>query len=180
LGLAIAKSLAEVHGGTLSASSAGLLHGATLTLTLPARKRPPSAPPSAYTKPLHAIDVLLVDDDVRVREALAILLQRAGANVYSAGSAELARGLLVTQKPDVIVCDIAMPAEDGYAFIRHLRTTGCDVRAIALTALSTHDDVQRSLASGFDRHLGKPINIERLIASISELHGSSASLSHIT
>jgi CheY-like chemotaxis protein len=113
--------------------------------------------------------VLIIDDDQRVRDALALLLGRAGAVVDTAASAEVARTRIAQGGPDAVVCDIAMPVEDGHSFIRGLRAAGNDLAAIALTAYATESDVACSLAAGFDRHLAKPIDVERLVTNIEEL-----------
>jgi two-component system CheB/CheR fusion protein len=111
----------------------------------------------------------VIDDDQRVREALAVLLHRAGADVETADSAEAGRARIAQRGPEALVCDIAMPGEDGYSFMRAVRASGNGVPAIALTAHASEADVARALAAGFDRHLPKPIDFEWLVASIDEL-----------
>jgi CheY-like chemotaxis protein len=123
----------------------------------------------ARTPGLGHARVLVIDDDPRVREALALLLDRAGAVVDTAGSAAAARARIACCAPDAMVCDIAMPIEDGYSFIRGVRASGADIAAIALTAHATETDIERALAAGFDRHLAKPIEFESLVANIDEL-----------
>jgi len=121
---------------------------------------------------LDRIRVLVVDDDRRVRDALAILLGRAGAIVETAESAAMARVRVAEVVPDALVCDIAMPDEDGYSLGRTLREGSARVRTIPLIALTAHaatSDGQRALASGFDLHLAKPIDLELLVASIHDL-----------
>jgi signal transduction histidine kinase/CheY-like chemotaxis protein len=175
LGLAIAKQLVELHRGTIVASSDGPGHGTTLTVVLPAvasRRAAPASHRVGYAPGLDHARVLVIDDDPRVREALAVLLDRAGAVVDTADSAAMARVRIADCPPDALVCDIAMPVEDGYSFIRGLRGSGGDIAAIALTAHATETDVSRSLAAGFDRHLAKPVEFERLVASIAELVGA--------
>ena len=172
LGLAIAKQLVELHHGTLAASGAGPGRGTTLTVVLPAAPARRTAPAShrvARPSDLDHARVLVIDDDPRVREALALLLDRAGAVVDTADSAAAARARILCCAPDVLVCDIAMPVEDGYSFIRGLRETGADIAAIALTAHATETDISRALAAGFDRHLAKPIEFDSLVANIDEL-----------
>lgn len=172
LGLAIAKQLVELHHGTLAASSAGPGRGTTLTLVLPAAPVRRTATPShdvARTPGLGHARVLVIDDDPRVREALALLLGRAGAVVDTADSAAAARARIACCAPDALVCDIAMPIEDGYSFIRGVRASGADIAAIALTAHATATDIERALAAGFDRHLAKPIELDSLVANIDEL-----------
>jgi signal transduction histidine kinase/ActR/RegA family two-component response regulator len=170
LGLAIAKRLVELHGGTLVASSAGAGLGATLTVTLPEATAAGATPALIRRTPvLGRMRVLVIDDDHRVLEALAVLLDRAGAEVETAESAAVGRARIERRAPEAVVCDIAMPGEDGYSFISRLRASGNDVVAIALTAHATEADARRALAAGFDCHLAKPIDIERLVANIDQL-----------
>ena len=174
LGLAVAKQLVELHHGTIAAASAGPGRGTTVTVVLPAaavrrRATPSRGLPRERGRSLGRARVLVIDDDPRVREALALLLDRAGAVVDSAESAAAARARIACCAPDALVCDIAMPVEDGYSFIRGLRASGGDIAAIALTAHATEADVERALTAGFDRHLAKPIEFERLVANIDEL-----------
>lgn len=176
LGLAISKQLVELHAGTLVATSEGRGHGTTLTIVLPASER--SLPTYAVGAPSMArlgdLRIMVVDDDHRVRAALALLLDRAGAVVATAESAAAARIQLQTFTPNLVVCDLAMPDEDGYRFIQALRATGNAVPAIALTAHAMPTDVARALAAGFDVHLAKPIDFEHLVSKIDELLHSPA------
>jgi signal transduction histidine kinase/ActR/RegA family two-component response regulator len=170
LGLAISRQLVQLHGGTLVAASPGPGKGATMTIRLPlSRKRLRAETPRPGGRPVRALEdkhVLVVDDDPRVRDALVLLLQRAGATVEPADSAANARKLIHRRTPDVIVCDIAMPLEDGYGFIRSLRASGIRIPAIALTALALEVDANRATEAGFNLHLAKPVNFERLVSSI--------------
>ncbi|MBA3461544.1 MAG: response regulator [Deltaproteobacteria bacterium] len=172
LGLAIVKQLVELHSGTVTGTSEGHGRGATFSVTLPASgaSRAASPPVGVPLIPgLAGVRVLVVDDDPRVREALAHLLARAGAAVDAAGSSAEARERITAQAPSVIVCDIAMPGEDGYSFVRSLRGGGSGVPVIALTAHARDADAKRALAAGFDRHLAKPIDFDVLLASVHEL-----------
>ena len=171
LGLAIAKQLAALHGGGLSATSAGPGQGATFTLTLPCvgRHRPAVAKPQPRRASLPRVRVLVVDDDWRVREALALLLERAGAIVETAESAAIARAKIAAQTPAVLVSDIAMPGENGYQFLQKLRAEGCAIPAIALTAHATRSDIERARAAGYEIHLAKPVDFDKLVARIDEL-----------
>jgi signal transduction histidine kinase/CheY-like chemotaxis protein len=171
LGLAIARQIVELHHGTIEASSPGHGHGATFTLTLPDGRRTHSlASPPGIVRPLRLdrIRVLVIDDDPRVRDALALLLDRAGAVVETAESAEVARAC-IAHGPEALVCDIGMPGEDGYGFIRKLRAGGSETPAIAVTAHATAEDAQRSLDAGFDLHIAKPIDMDLLVATIQSL-----------
>jgi signal transduction histidine kinase/ActR/RegA family two-component response regulator len=176
LGLAITKQLVGLHDGTLSAESPGPGRGSTFTVWLPLANRRSSTPvPGPPPEPARRLDgrsVLLVDDESRVREALELLLQRAGASVVVASSAEEARLVLTRHVPDLLVCDISMPAEDGYTFVRALRSTdgrASGIPAIALSAYASERDRERAAAAGFDAHLAKPIEAAALIAAIDHL-----------
>jgi len=173
LGLAIAHELVHLHDGELVAVSRGLGHGATFIVRLPfAMRRAVSTPvgtPAAVPPPrLEGIRILVVDDDERLRSALITLLQRTGAVVESAESANDARSKVRKFSPDVLVCDIAMPGEDGYSFIRKLRddSRGKAVAALALTAYASERDRKQAAEAGFDRHIAKPVEFERLVTSI--------------
>jgi signal transduction histidine kinase/ActR/RegA family two-component response regulator len=172
LGLTISKHLVDLHRGTLIATSRGLGLGARFTMTLPAAGNPRApSPPVAVTQTarLDGARVLVIDDDARVREALGLLLGRAGVLVDTADSGAMGRARIAALAPDAVICDIAMPGEDGYSFARRLRASGDSVPAIAHTGYATQLDAERALEAGFDVHLPKPISFERLVESLGEL-----------
>jgi two-component system CheB/CheR fusion protein len=186
LGLAIVRHLIEQHDGTVHAESPGPGKGASFSVRLPLMKvrRESDAPISTsaglgdaersrdYAQ-VKGMRVLVVDDDLATREAVADMLKEMGAQVKVADSAAQAMSVVGAFRPRVLLCDIAMPGEDGYAFIRKLRARGMDgggnTPALALTALGTDDDRRRSLAAGFQMHLTKPVDIERLSRAVVEL-----------
>jgi PAS domain S-box-containing protein len=189
LGLAIARELAQLHGGTLEARSEGAGRGATFILqvprsvvrSLPADLDRDGAPVSA-AKPLfpalNGVRVLMVDDDSGTREVTEAVLRSAGANVWAASSAPEARIALTLHRPDVLVADVGMPLEDGYSLIRSVRALpaagGGSIPAIALTALAGSEDRRRALDAGFQVHLAKPIEPRSLIVAILELTAARA------
>jgi len=181
LGLAIVRHLVERHGGSVTAESEGMGRGATFTVQLPLLGREASVPAVAVVaaaatpaaRSLGGIRALVVDDEPDAREAVATVLARAGANVTAVGSAAEALAALERAVPDVLLSDIAMPDEDGYALIRRVRTLplargGC-VPAVAVTAYATLEDRRRALQAGFQAHLPKPLDAARLIATVVEL-----------
>jgi signal transduction histidine kinase/ActR/RegA family two-component response regulator len=190
LGLALVKHLIEMHGGRIVAASDGIGRGAEFSVSLPAQIA--AAEPAAETRSaLHeqhlpfAIDatpsptqlarlpglrLLVVDDDADVRSVLEQLLAEEGAQVRAAASVVEAMNALRTSRVDVVLSDIGMPDMDGYALARAVRAmaqsgsaTPASTPMIALTAFSRAEDERRALDNGFNAHLGKPIDIERLI-----------------
>jgi two-component system CheB/CheR fusion protein len=113
---------------------------------------------------LRGVRVLVVDDDPGGREAVAEMLGGMGAEVRASGSASDAMQTFEGFRPEVLVCDIAMPGEDGYSLIRRVRALGAarggDVPAVALTALAEAGDRRRALAAGFQNYLTKPVDID--------------------
>ena len=180
LGLAIVHHLVELHGGSVEALSDGEGRGATFVVTLPlatrhdeqlARSSGAAAVEEARAAEvpcsLEGLRVLLVEDEVDAREALSAIVSQAGATVAAVGTAGEALGRLVSWRPDVLVCDIGLPAEDGYALIRKVRALrpdqGGDVPAVALTAYARASDRARALAAGFQVHLAKPLEPDQLL-----------------
>ena len=191
LGLAIARHLVELHGGTIAVESGGAGRGSIFTVRLPIRatapiETAPATPPRARAgvavteASLRGLRVLAVDDDPDARGLLSVMLQRYGAEPVLAASANEAMRLLRATKPDVLVSDIGMPEEDGYALVARIRALGpadplAHLPAIALTAYARPEERTRALEAGFDRHVAKPVESEELAAAIAEAAGRAAS-----
>ncbi|HUR33472.1 MAG TPA: ATP-binding protein [Vicinamibacterales bacterium] len=178
LGLAIVHDLVALHGGSVRAESAGEGQGATFVVRLPAvapQAGPagwPAAPVAGLS--LNGARVLLVDDDADTRDVLKTLLEAAGADVMASASAGETRRLFARSHPDLLIADIGMPDEDGYALIasiRQMETGTSHVPAIALTARTRPEDVEEALAAGFQLHLSKPVDSRRLVESVASLVG---------
>jgi PAS domain S-box-containing protein len=186
LGLAIARYLTEAHGGTIAAESPGLGQGATFTVTLPLMANPADTPHNhglmLNTPSLAGVQILAVDDDADCRELIDSVLSVYGAEVLTAGSAQEALKHFHKFEPDVLISDLGMPQLDGYSLLRQIRTLSVNGRelipAIALTAYSREEDFEKSLAAGFQRHVTKPIEIDILIRTITELIHPRAKLGH--
>jgi len=182
LGLAIAKQLAELHGGTVTAHSQGPNQGATFVVRLPlprvvvahASMQVAAAAPGngdADAALLRGLTLLLVEDDVESRQALVVLLGRAGLKVVEAGTAAAALESFDASPPDLIVSDISLPGEDGYALIRRIRARevqsgSVPVPAVALTAYAGEGDRRMALEAGYQQHVGKPIGPDELLVEL--------------
>lgn len=164
LGLAIVRHLVELHGGRITAQSDGAGRGSMFTVELPAMRTRESRPARAAEGDLPSLEgmtVLVIDDEAMTRDVIAAILRRAHANVIAAGSTRSALEALTDVRPHVILCDIAMPGEDGYAFLRIMRAHGSDaahIPVIALTAFGRPEDREKALSSGFDAYLKKPVD----------------------
>ncbi|HEX8434704.1 hybrid sensor histidine kinase/response regulator, partial [Archangium sp.] len=183
LGLAIVRHLVELHGGTVHAHSEGEGRGARFTVRLPlAGTRVTGAGSSRATPALRVtplpeelpdlsgVHVLVVDDEVNTRELLRVVLEERGARVTVAASAAEAFECLMREPPDMLVSDIGMPGEDGYALIRRVRALrreqGGQVPAAALTAFTRLEDRTRALVAGFQVHVPKPVEPAELVMAI--------------
>jgi PAS domain S-box-containing protein len=162
LGLAIVRHIVEAHGGSAHAHSEGLGKGSTFTIRMPAGRAPHATDdePDGELGTLRGRRVLAVDDDESTQELVATMLLMYGVSVRTAGRAGQAFDILSSWRPDVLLADLAMPGEDGYALVRRVRAMPSplgSIPAVALTAYTDPQSVQNAFAAGFDAHLGKPL-----------------------
>jgi PAS domain S-box-containing protein len=199
LGLSIARTLVEAHGGTIQAESEGEGQGAKFTVTLPVmavsgvtspesqdavddlRKVLSNEEAGDQEQPeadwesniLDGIRVLAVDDQPDTRDLIAFVLSRCGAVVTACSSAAAALEAVQECKPDVLVSDIGMPGEDGYSLMQRIRALkaedGGRIPAIALTGFAGDADVLKARSAGYQVHLTKPIELRQLVATIARL-----------
>lgn len=195
LGLAIVRHLVEMHGGTVRAESEGENRGATFTVTLPLRAihhqeqevpEPQHLEPSVTTPDLafncppdlKGVRVLVVDDEEDARKLLTAVLEQCDASIRTCASVAEALDEIKEWEPDVLVSDIEMPGEDGYALVRKVRELeaeqGGQLPAVALTAHARVEDRMRVLSSGYQMHVSKPVEPAELAVVIASLAGRAA------
>ncbi|BBD69241.1 multi-sensor hybrid histidine kinase [Nostoc commune NIES-4072] len=181
LGLAIVRHLVELHGGTVQVDSAGEGQGAIFNVRFPLMKaqsysqkvQEDSSLLTFNTSPLTGIRLLIVDDDEDIRDFLGFVLEQAGAEVCIVTSAIEALQAVEQSPPDILLSDIGMPEMDGYMLIRQIRAMlpeqGGKILALALSAYAGEVNRQQALAAGFQQHVAKPIDPDRLIAVILDI-----------
>ncbi len=186
LGLAIVKQLIELHGGSVRAQSDGEGQGATFTVCLPlggVLPQPEGQPhrqdvpqeekrPAPPTNCLVGLRVLVIDDEADARTLARHVLEQSGASVITSSSAKEALAFLQSSNFDVLVCDIGMPEQDGYSFIRNVRALSTPKRtipAVALTAYARSEDSTKALSAGFQKHLAKPVDPGGLVTMVASL-----------
>jgi CheY-like chemotaxis protein len=183
LGLALVKHLVELHGGAVRASSAGPGQGATFVVELPlmppVAAGTPAPPahrllrPASLTDRLAGKRLLIADDEPDTLDLFGRIFTDEGAAISLARSAAEALEVFATARPDVIVCDIEMPGEDGYSFIRKIRARspedGGGTPAVAVTAYGSVDDRIRVLAAGYQMHVAKPVDPVELVTVVASV-----------
>jgi PAS domain S-box-containing protein len=184
LGLALVKSLVELHGGNVKASSEGEGQGSTFVVSLPLTAvfhddiepiltPAPATAASGSLPDLSDFHVLVIDDEADARDLIQHILKKCNATVTMAASAVEGIAAVKQHRPDMILSDIGMPVEDGYEFLAKLRqlsdAEGGDTPAVALTAFARSEDRRRALMAGFQMHLPKPIEAAELMAVASNV-----------
>ena len=184
LGLAITRHLVEMHGGTIEAHSRGLGAGATFVVTIPTQaettqllvddsNEPFAAEQEDAPPNLHGLRILTIDDEAGTRDMVRATLETWGARVMTARSVREGLNAFDAWKPDVLICDIGMPDEDGYSFISKVRSAdgGAHVPAIALTGYVRKEERTRALESGYQMFLPKPVEAMRLASVVASVSG---------
>ncbi|MBD3884554.1 PAS domain-containing protein [Phormidium tenue FACHB-886] len=192
LGLAIVRHIVELHGGTVRAESPGEGQGTTVTVSLPLHSTPPEVTlpsnlettaeePSEYINQevlsLVGLHILVVDDEVAILDLMKYILETVGAEVETVTSVREAIEALTGEpsRYDVLLADIGMPDEDGFALIRQVRAldaeAGGQIPAAAITAYVSDREQQQAIDAGFQMHMAKPINPVQLIQMVANLGG---------
>lgn len=183
LGLAIVRQIAELHGGTVFAESAGEGKGATFTVRLPLLNNEnlvmsdqsnldSSSLPDASSLPLAGCKILVVDDEPDSRDFITFVLEQEGAEVIAIPAAIEALQFIEHTQPNLLISDIGMPDMDGYMLLRQVRMLpqeqGRQIPAIALTAYAGEVNQQQAIAAGFQQHISKPVDPEKLLKAIAQ------------
>ncbi len=172
IGLTVVRSLVELHGGTVNATSPGLGLGSEFSVVIPLMANPPLEIPAMSNEQLEApgrsLRIVLIDDNVDANDSLNAVLRVMGHEVSTAFDGKAGFELVRDTHPQLVVCDIGLPGMDGYQIITRLRETvkGPMPYMIAVTGYGQPEDRARALASGFDHHLTKPVDVEELLRLI--------------
>ncbi|WP_436229520.1 response regulator [Caballeronia sp. LjRoot29] len=179
IGLAIAKSIIDLHGGSIVSRSDGIGLGSELVVTLPRLRQSEQvddARPAAIAlienreaARLQGVKILVVEDNLDALDALAAVFETEGAVVTQADSPNAARSLLALHRFDVLTSDVGMPGEDGYALMRWIRSVRIATPSVAITAFTRPEDEARAINSGFDRYHPKPIHPNILLELVKSL-----------
>lgn len=172
LGLSIVRHIIELHGGKVHAWSEGPGHGSTFTVHLPVRAIQHDELPRPGQPSLSGVKVLVVDDDADARQVVSATLSDCGAETMTAESAREAMQVLEEFRPDVLVSDISMPGEDGYALIRRVRASGptlSELPAVALSGFAHPEERRRALTAGYHSFVPKPVEVAELTSVVRSL-----------
>ena len=181
IGLTVVRKVIEMHGGTTEAHSSGLGQGSEFIVRLPAL-RWPARPAKIYAtksaQPVQTWRVLVVDDNADSADSIAAILETSGHEVQVAYSAQKALEMAVEHQPDIVLLDIGLPDMDGYEVAKQLRQTPelKEMRLIAITGYGQQSDRERSREAGFDEHMVKPVEwqkLEELLTSLMKRRRSS-------
>jgi CheY-like chemotaxis protein len=171
VGLALARSLAELHGGSIEARSEGAGRGAEFVVSLPLGAEPAARADAMCPDGGSGFSILLVEDNLDAAEMLRQVLELSGHRVWIASHGEQGLVLASEHVPDVVLCDLGLPGITGYEVADRLRANA-ETRSIRLVALSGYgrpEDKARCAAAGFDAHLTKPVDastVERVVATL--------------
>ena len=171
IGLALAKRLAQLHGGDLTATSSGANRGTTFTVRLPdvtpiEPEVVPAPAPTPTPKRTHggALDILVIEDNEDVAETMSVWLETAGHRVSVASTGMQGVDLVMKQRPQVVLCDVGLPDIDGMEVCQRVRAAETDFRPlmVALTGWGMDEDRRKTKEAGFDHHLVKPVKMDLL------------------
>jgi PAS domain S-box-containing protein len=171
IGLTLARMLVQLHGGTLSATSAGAGHGSEFVVRLPLGAPAATEAGSAIRPGRRSASrrVLVIEDDEDTRDVMRLMLEQDGHHVETSASGAEGVELALRTSPDVVLVDIGLPSVDGYVVAQRIRAgLGGSVLLVAVTGYGREDDRRRATAAGFDVHLVKPLDYEGLLRLLAD------------
>ena len=173
IGLALVKRLTELQGGVVSVASGGIGCGTEVALRFPITtdrlEANPVVPPSHHLlRELEGVGILVVEDVEDSREAIRVMLEQLGAEVFVSEDGFAALEAVERHQPDVVLCDLRMPRMDGFEFIREIHSVAAhaDLPVIAISGLTSSADRRRTEAAGFEGHINKPFDDVTLVAAV--------------
>jgi len=169
LGLAVVKSLVELHGGSVEARSSGVGRGAELAVSLPRAAAPDATAAGGLGGASGPRKVLVIEDNEDAATTLRDLLELRGHQVALARDGRSGVAAALADPPDVVLCDVGLPGVDGYEVAKRLRAAESSAALVALTGYATPEDAVRAREAGFDAHLAKPPDLERLAELLATL-----------
>jgi PAS domain S-box-containing protein len=170
LGLALTKTIVELHAGSVEALSDGPGKGAEFVIALPLSRNIALRPVTGATpRPRGRLSICVIDDNEDAADSLHDLLELEGHDVHVAMDGQLGIDLVLAVHPDVVLCDVGLPGIDGFEVARRLRAAGSTAMLVALTGYASSEDVQRAQDAGFDHHLAKPTDLDRLDAVLASV-----------
>jgi two-component system CheB/CheR fusion protein len=170
VGLTLALKLARLHGGDITAESAGQGKGATFTVIFPRAEGAPDELPADSRRPEAGLRIVLVEDNEDIRDTLQDLLRLEGHEVVAEAEGIKGAEAIVERCPDVAIVDLGLPGMDGFAVAKQVRAArGSSVRLIALTGYGGREDRMETAGAGFDRHLVKPVDHDMLMRVLAEI-----------
>jgi len=174
LGLAISKTITEMHLGTIRASSRGKDLGTTMIVELPLLPADAIVPEKQVPQQLPVVEasrlrILLVEDHVDTARILSVVLRKAGHQVKHAGTVALGLKFASEEQFDLLLSDLGLPDASGHDLMRQLREQGIKMSGIALSGFAQEEDVRRSRDAGFSQHIAKPVSVEHLLATIAQV-----------
>ena len=170
LGLALSRSIVELHGGSVQAASDGPGKGAEFVVALPFSRNVALPTVRAATpRPRGRLRICVIDDNEDNADSLHDVLELEGHDVHVAMDGELGIDLVLAVHPDVVLCDVGLPGLDGFEVARRLRAAGSTAMLVALTGYASPEDVLRAQEAGFDHHLAKPTDLDKLDAVLASV-----------
>jgi signal transduction histidine kinase/ActR/RegA family two-component response regulator len=162
IGLSVVQKIVEMHGGSVSAASAGLSRGATFEIRLPVIEPPAATSEEGRQTTIRSRRILIVDDNVDAATSLAECLRLDGHQTRAVYSARGAFESVESFGPEIVLLDIGLPDINGFEVARQIRGEGVSVRLVALTGYGQAEDIERAREAGFDAHMVKPVDLDAL------------------